>query len=213
MSKALVIGNGESRKDLDLKSLIKIYDITIGCNALHRDFKVDHLICCDRRMVDEAIKNPFISNTQIYVRDSWYHYFRKILKNRNINHLPQVPTVGNLKADKADHWGSGCYAILLSAQLNVEQVDLVGFDLYPINEKVNNIYKGSANYSKTDSQAIDYSFWIYQTAQIFIHYPSTRFKIYNTTNWLMPKEWSLPNVEFKNLVQLGVDSINSSVVQ
>ncbi len=212
MSRALVVGNGESRKNINLNLYRPEYTI-IGCNALHRDFKVDHLICCDRRMADEAVSNPNIDNTQIYVRDSWYHYFRKILKNKNINHLPPIPVLGELKRDQADHWGSGCYAILLAAYLGFEQVDLLGFDLYPMNEKVNNVYKNTRNYAKADSQAIDYSYWIYQTAQIFIHYPNTIFNVINAPEWIFPKDWQRKNVHFKNIHGFTIDSINSSVVQ
>ena len=47
----LVIGNGESRCDINLS---EINTTKIGCNAIVRDFFVDHLVCVDRRMVDEA---------------------------------------------------------------------------------------------------------------------------------------------------------------
>ena len=50
----LVIGNGESRAELDVES----FNLpTVGCNAIFRDVKVDHLVCCDRRMVREAINH------------------------------------------------------------------------------------------------------------------------------------------------------------
>lgn len=212
MSRALVVGNGESRKNINLNLYRSSFSI-LGCNALHRDFEVDHLICCDRRMVDEAIANPNINNTQIYVRSSWYHYFRKILKNKNIQNLPPIPVTGELKRDQPDHWGSGCYAILLAAHLEFQEVNLIGFDLYPINERVNNVYKNTKNYARSESQAVDYSYWVYQTAQIFIHYPNTVFNIFNIPGWNMPQEWQRKNVQFKNIAQLEVDSINSSVVQ
>ena len=48
----LVIGNGESRKSLDISTL-KLP--TVGCNAIFRDMKVDHLVCVDRRMIREAL--------------------------------------------------------------------------------------------------------------------------------------------------------------
>jgi len=73
MSRAVVIGNGESRRAIDIE-LLKA-DSLIGCNAIHRDTVVDHLICCDRRMADEAVENPQTKNTLIYVRPSWFHYF------------------------------------------------------------------------------------------------------------------------------------------
>ncbi len=212
MSRVLVVGNGESRKNINLETFESDYTI-IGCNALHRDFRVDHLICCDRRMADEAVKNPNIGDTQIYVRDSWYHYFRKIQKNKNINHLPPLPVSGELKKDKPDHWGSGCYAILLAAHLGFQEVNLLGFDLYSINDKVNNVYKNTENYSNSESQAVDYSYWIYQTSQIFIHYPNTIFNIINVPDWHMPRDWQRTNVNFTNIHGFVIDSINSSVVQ
>ena len=43
-----VLGNGESRQQVNVKNL---KGIKIGCNAIIRDYKVDHLICVDRRMV------------------------------------------------------------------------------------------------------------------------------------------------------------------
>ena len=47
----LVIGNGESRKDVPIN---KLKGTKVGCNAIIRDYIVDHLICVDQRMVDEV---------------------------------------------------------------------------------------------------------------------------------------------------------------
>jgi hypothetical protein len=195
MSKAVVVGNGESRKSVNLDNFKSTHTL-IGCNALHRDIVVDHLVCCDRRMVDEAINNPNIADTLIYVRDSWYHYFRKILKNKKIQHLPPIPLQGELKRDNPDHWGSGCYAILLAAHLGFAEINLIGFDLYPIRDRVNNIYKGTQNYAKDEAQAVDYSYWVYHTALIFAHYPTIKFIIHNHAGWVMPNEWQKNNVKF-----------------
>jgi hypothetical protein len=195
MSQAVVVGNGESRRGIDLESYRSTHAL-IGCNGIHRDIKVDHLICCDRRMVAEAIVNPDINDTLIYVRDSWYHYFRKILKNKRIQHLPPIPVVGELKRDQPDHWGSGCYAILLAAHLGFKKITLVGFDLYPTHDRVNNLYKGTPNYAKADAQSVDYSYWVYHTELIFKHYPQCEFNVSNHAAWPMPKEWQKNNVKF-----------------
>ena len=199
MSSALVIGNGESRKSVDLNNLKYKYTL-IGCNAVHRDAVVDHLICCDRRMVDEAVNNSNTKEALIYVRPSWFHYFRKILKNKNIRLVPKLPYVGEDKKDQPDHWGSGGYAVLLAAGLGFENINLLGFDLYPVNEKVNNVYKGTTNYARPDGQAIDYSYWVYQISQIFSHYPNTKFRIINHSGWEMPANWQKDNVTFINIV-------------
>jgi len=201
MSRALVVGNGESRKNLNLEKFKSKYTI-VGCNALHRDIIVDHLICCDRRMADEAVKNPNTTNTKIYVRKSWFHYFRKILKNKNIIELPALPYQGESKKDHPDNWGSGGYALLVAANLGFNEIDIIGFDLYPVKEKVNNFYKGTDNYAKPDGQAVDYSYWVYQIGQLFFYYPNITFNIINHSGWEMPKEWKKPNVRFTNINEL-----------
>ena len=61
MSQALVIGNGESRRHVDVSTYTQ--HTLIGCNAIHRDLNVDHLICCDRRMAEEAVTNPNTKDT------------------------------------------------------------------------------------------------------------------------------------------------------
>jgi hypothetical protein len=195
MSQAVVIGNGESRRGINLESYRPTHTL-IGCNGIHRDTSVDHLVCCDRRMVAEAVDNPNIGDTLIYVRDGWYHYFRKILKNKRIQHLPPIPIIGELKRDHPDHWGSGCYAILLAAHLGFKEVTLLGFDLYSIHDKVNNLYKGTQNYARIDAQAVDYSYWIYHTSLVFKHYPDTQFTIVNQATWKMPNDWQKNNVKF-----------------
>lgn len=194
MPPALVIGNGESRRHVDIYTYIN--HSLIGCNAIHRDHSVNHLICCDRRMAEEAVNNPKTKDTEIYVRDHWHHYFRKIRKNKNINLLPEVPTRGELKKDQAEHWGSGGYAVLLAAVLGHREVTLIGFDLYPIDHSVNNVYKGTVNYARVAAQAVDPSYWIYQIAAVFTYYPNTKFVILNKPGWLMPTEWQKNNVEF-----------------
>ena len=77
MTIAFCIGNGESRKDLDI-NFLKSYGKVYGCNAIHRDFKVDYLICCDKRMVEEALYADYPGD--IYTRPDWYTTF----------HTPQV---------------------------------------------------------------------------------------------------------------------------
>ncbi len=195
MFKAAVIGNGESRCNINLESYRTEYAI-IGCNAIHRDTVVDHLVCCDRRMADEATANPQTKNTKIYVRPDWFHYFRKIQKNKNINVLPPLPYTGNIKADDPINWGSGGFAILLAASLGFKEIEIVGFDLYPVDKSVNNVYKGTENYSSPDSKPVDPSYWIYQIAQIFKHYPDTNFIIRNFQTWELPEEWQKSNVKF-----------------
>ena len=198
MNSVIVLGNGESRSAVGIDNLKKIYPI-VGCNAIHRDITVDHLICCDHRMVFESLENKNNLSTKIYVRERFYKSFKKIQKNKNIYQLPAVPTNGNIKRDNPEHWGSGPYAILVASLLDHDQIYLIGFDLYSTNNKFNNIYKGTKNYNSTDSLPVDPSFWIYQISETFKHHSHKKYIIVNYKDWKMPKEWILDNVSFMEI--------------
>jgi len=197
MLNSLVVGNGESRAGIDLTSFKNDYTL-IGCNAIHRDMPVDHLVCCDRRMVEEAVKSKNTLDTSIHVRPDWYRYFRKIRKDKRIHQVPDLPYNGTLKQDQPLHWGSGTYAVLLGAMLS-DVIILTGFDLYSNTGKVNNIYKDTENYLSSDKNSIDPSYWIYQTSKIFEAFPSRDFIIINDKNWQVPKEWKFKNVTFEEI--------------
>lgn len=203
MSVALVLGNGESRLNFVWQTLS--YDYLVGCNAIHRDHTVDHLVCCDRRMVTEAVDNIKNQYTSIYVRENNFQYFRKIQKNKNIKQLPDIPYHGEFKRDRPDHWGSGPYAVLVASTL-CDDILLLGFDLYGNNDKINNVYKETANYNKKDSAAVDPSYWIHQIAQVMRYTPYKKYTVINDRNWQMPKEWSLDNVVLKNFEDVSVDN-------
>lgn len=197
MKSALVIGNGESRKDINLYNFRGTH-VLIGCNAVHRDYLVDILSCCDARMVEEAQQNIHAEYIKIYTRAKW----RSRFTHQNVHVYPKLPYVGENKIDDPEHWGSGGYAVLLAAHLGYKDVSLLGFDLYSKNSLVNNIYKNTENYSTKDKPAVDHSFWVYQIAKVFEHYPSTQFTIINEEDWKMPSEWQKSNVIFKDILDL-----------
>ena len=194
---ALVIGNGESRSAVNLDSYTSNL-ITVGCNAIHRDMQVEHLVCCDRRMVDEAVNSSNTSNTKIYARPDWFKYYRKIQKDKRIHQVPDLQYQGNLKQDNPIHWGSGPYAVLLSATL-ADNIFLIGFDLYSKNNLVNNIYKNTKNYSNKKAKPVDHSYWVYQIARVFEYNPNKNFTILNNKDWEFPRQWNFKNVHFEVL--------------
>jgi hypothetical protein len=204
VSVSLVIGNGESRLNFNYREIE--YDLIVGCNAIYRDLTVDHLICCDRRMAQEASENLENAKTFIYVRERNFHYFRKIKKLKNTRILPNIPFHSEMKRDQPDHWGSGPYAVLVAAQNENETIVLVGFDLYGNDGKINNVYKDTANYNKSSSQAVDYSYWVHQIAQVFVKYYNKKFVVVNEADWKMPNQWLLNNVQFKNFEEFFLDN-------
>jgi hypothetical protein len=185
----LAIGNGESRTNIDLTPYTKKY-LTVGCNALIRDYDVDHLVCVDRRMVTEAV--ALNKQCRIYTRPDWIDQFQSYPQ---VTTVPKLPYKGDQRADEPFQWGSGPYAILLAANLCTDTVYMMSFDLYGKVDKVNNVYKGTSNYVKDDSHAIDPSYWIHQTKKVFESFPELTFVIVNDDDWPNPLEWRLPNVE------------------
>lgn len=201
----VVVGNGESRSALNL-NVLKDKVTLIGCNAIHRDLAVDHLVCCDQRMVNESVANKSIPH--IYTRPRYYNDFHKALQKNSVNNLPSLPYQGKLKADQPEHWGSGPYATLLAAHLKFKIVYMIGFDLYGNKHLVNNVYKNTVNYLPENKSAVDPAYWIYQGRKVFQCYENTSFKIFNTADWRLPTDWQLPNVQLFGLDKFTIELAN-----
>jgi len=192
----LVIGNGESRKQVDLQ---KITETKIGCNAILRDTKVDHLVCVDKSMLREAVNTSYHKDAKVYTRKRLFVQHRL---EKNIRMVPDLPYAGSERPDDPIHWGSGPYAVLLAAKLATDDIHLLGFDLYSKDNKVNNIYKDTANYSLAHKSAVDPRYWIYQIGKVFECYPNTQFKIHQDEGWQLPKAWNKPNVTLDTISSL-----------
>lgn len=185
----LVIGNGESRKNIDIAAVNKP---KIGCNAIHRDFDVDYLICADYKTLKEAANK----HQKIYTRKDWA---KRYSKYSNVYTVPELPYKGIQRWDDPWHWGSGPYAVLLGTTLSNSRVDLIGFDLYSTTGQVNNIYKDTENYAASNKRAVDPRYWIYQIGKIFDLYPHCEFRIHQPIEWQLPDLWKKSNVEVDTL--------------
>jgi hypothetical protein len=184
----IVIGNGESRQRVDLG---KIYGKKIGCNLAFQDIDLDHLVCIDRNPLKEALAAG-LDKTNIWTRPEY------VVAGCDV--VPDVPQ-GNQRPDQPRHWGSGPYAVLIATILS-KDIHMVGFDLYSNNDLINNVYKGQKHYAAADSIAVDPRYWIYQIGRVFSTNSDKYFIVYNTSDWQMPAEWCLANVEFKTLDSL-----------
>jgi len=198
----LVIGNGESRKQINLDN---VNDFKVGCNALYRDHYVRHLVCVDRRMVQEALNAKYNDESIIYTRDDWKNYFNNI---KHVRSVPDLPYVGSDRWDEPFQWGSGPYAVLLGAKLAKHDiVNLIGFDLHGSNDgRTNNVYKDTTNYNSSDKRAVDPRYWIHQIGMVFKCFPKVNFVIYQDPNWVLPKAWNYPNVMVDTISSLSYNS-------
>lgn len=193
----LVIGNGESRKEINIDS---VNQITVGCNAVHRDFKVNHLVCVDRKMVREVVACDLQSI--VYTRKDWYNEFSNYPL---VQKVPDLPYHGTERADEPFQWGSGPYAVLLASIIAnpwEEDINLIGFDLYSLTDTVNNIYKDTDNYNKSEHHSVDPRYWIHQIGKVFECFAHHTYKIYVPTDWVLPEAWNKPNVSLDKLSKL-----------
>jgi hypothetical protein len=184
----IIVGNGESRKGISLPFEC------IGCNGIHRDFQIQHLICVDLKTLIEATLSKNTKNTTIYTRPEWI----KMFNDHRVVEVPNLSKEVTIRPDEPRHWGSGSYAVLLGA-LTSNHIRMIGFDLYGKNDRINNIYKDTKNYSSSESYQPDPSYTIYQISNIFKEFDDKYFVLYNNDEWIMPDEWKLPNVSFKSI--------------
>jgi hypothetical protein len=180
-----IIGNGESRRGFDISPLKK-FSTVIGCNAVFRDYVTEYLVCCDRHMCQEAV-NTVGKGTTIFTRERWAHFFANW---PNVKKLPDLPYAGTERRDDPWHWGTGNHAGNLALTFKPKAIFMLGFDLYPIDQKTpNNIYNGSKGYTYI-KRPVDPSYWIYQFHKLMgVSDPDTRWIVVNDENWIMPKEW------------------------
>ena len=187
-----VFGNGESRTSVNIDNLV---GTKVGCNAIYRDYNMDHLICVDRRMVQESLDKAANEHSYIYTREDWVGRFNA----PRVRSVPKLPYVGTQRWDEPFQWGSGPYAVLLAAKLcNDRTVHLIGFDLHSTTDTVNNVYKDTSNYDSSDKRAIDPRYWIHQIGMVFKYYTKINFIVHHD-NFELPDSWKLLNVSVDSL--------------
>ena len=131
--KALVVGNGESRKRIDLNLFNRDKWEIYGCNALYRDFNPDHLV-----IIDDVMRKEFeLEKVRSFYNMPKYIYFVEDI----IEYEPMI--------------SAGCAALLIAMRHHSE-IDLIGFDLSSKDGLTNNVYKNSPSYMPEEKPASGY---------------------------------------------------------
>lgn len=148
---AFVLGNGVSRKGIDLTELKK-HGVIYGCNALYREFDPDYLIAVDVKMVNEICKSRYQITHEV-----WTNPNRSFNKLHGLNYFH--PSKG---------WSSGPTALWLASQHGYDNIYILGFDYKGVNngEKFNNIYADSMNYKRSSDAATFFGNWLRQTKTV-----------------------------------------------
>jgi hypothetical protein len=170
---AFVLGNGISRKHIDLHKLKK-YGTVYGCNALYREFVPDHLVCVDTKMIIE-------------VADAGYNKMYSVWSNEN-KLTRATPSINIMNPNKG--WSSGPTAMLLASQHGHKEIYVLGFDYVGSGEnedRVNNIYAGTKNYKTVEARATYYGNWTRQTMMCANMFPSTKYtRVIPKENFFIP---------------------------
>ena len=187
MATAFVLGNGVSRRGIDLSCLQKHGKI-YGCNALYREFTPDVLVATDRPIATA-------------IQESGYP-----LKNKFYTRRP----IDGLGADKvpALYYGysSGPIATAIAAQDGHGCIYMLGFDMGPVDDKFNNVYAGTEFYKRIDAPPTYTGNWVKQLIKIMEDHPNTQFvRVHGPT--------TADIEQFKNTVNLQSQSMHDFLLQ
>ena len=153
MTVAFVVGNGTSRKSINLNQLKK-YGKFYGCNALYRDHTPDYLVAVDVKMILEINQSKWQMEHEVWTNPNkqfhtfqGFHYFQ--------------PSKG---------WSSGPTALWLASTHAHDTIYMLGMDFHGSMDtqgnrsKVNNLYAGTHNYKRQGEAATYFGNWERQTA-------------------------------------------------
>ena len=179
---AFVLGNGESRKGIDIDNLKK-HGTVFACNGVYRTDKPDFLIAVDPKMVLEIAESDYLLQNKVYSNfNAQYNKNPKILENVQWF----KPSLG---------WSSGPTALRMACDHGFKEIYILGFDYQGLSEggknnrfKVNNLFKDSRNYKKGNEQATFFGNWMNQTKKCLQDFKDVQFHRVIPTGWYQPKD-------------------------
>ena len=178
---AFVLGNGESRRGIEINDLMERGTV-FACNAVFRTHKPHWLVAVDPKMMLEIAETDYVLQNKVYSNyNNQYEKHKKLL-----DHVTwSKPSLG---------WSSGPTALKLACDKGYEEIYILGFDYQGLKEdsknnryKLNNVFGGTRNYKKPSDEATFYGNWMNQTKKCLQDYPKVKF------NRVIPKGWFKPN--------------------
>lgn len=177
MTIAFVLGNGQSRKDINpvlLKELGTVY----GCNALYRTFAPDCLVATDKPIAQQIQESGYSRQHRFYTR------------------RPIPGLGGNVIPKKYFGNSSGPVSTALAALDGHKRIYLIGFDMGPsATNKFNNIYADTEFYKSSKDSPTYTMNWIKQLQTICRDFPETNFfRVMGDLTAPVPELLSMPNM-------------------
>ena len=186
---AFVLGNGTSRKSINLDQL-KENGTIYGCNALYREFEPDYLVAVDTKMILEINKAGYQHSHSV-----WTNPNRAYHQMNGFNFFN--PSKG---------WSSGPTALWLASTHDTQDIYILGFDYQGIDDKINNIYAGTPNYKKTHERATFHGNWLKQTMITCQKYSQKRYIRVVEEDAFIPREFEKLN----NLNHITIEEFKKS---
>jgi len=178
-STAFVLGNGESRKGIDINDL-KEKGTVFACNAVYRTHRPDFLIAVDPKMIFEIAETDYPVYNKVWSNfNAQYNKHPKIL-----NHVNWFkPSLG---------WSSGPTALRMACEHGFKEIYILGFDYQGHKDgkrfKLNNIFGDSRNYKKRNDEATFYGNWMNQTKRCLQDFKDVQFHRVIPKGWFQPKD-------------------------
>ena len=145
---AFVLGNGESRKGIQIEDLKK-HGTVFACNGVYRTDTPDFLIAVDPKMMLEIAESDYMTKHQV-----WSNFNAQYNKNQKIKNYVKwfQPSMG---------WSSGPTALRLACDRKFKEIYILGFDYrrYPDKkssnrQRLNNMFKDTRNYKKAQMKQL-----------------------------------------------------------
>ena len=192
---AFVLGNGESRRGIDIDDL-KQKGTVYACNAVFRTHRPHWLVAVDPKMMMEIAETDYVVHNKVYSNyNSQYEKQKKLL-----DHVTwSKPTLG---------WSSGPTALKLACDHGFKEIYILGFDYQGLKQdnknnlfRLNNMFGDTRNYKKRNETATFYGNWMNQTKRCLEDYKDVKFHRVIPKGWFKPKD-----LEFKdNMYPLTIE--------
>ena len=180
---AFVLGNGESRRGIDIDDLKK-HGTVFACNGVYRTHRPDFLIAVDPKMILEIAESDYMLHNKVWSNfNAQYNKHQKILNHCNWF----KPSLG---------WSSGPTALRLACDQGFKDIYILGFDYQGHKDgnrfRFNNVFKDSRNYKKSKDEATFYGNWMNQTKRCLQDFKDVKFHRVIPSGWFQPKdlEWN-----------------------
>ena len=182
---AFVLGNGESRKGIEINDLMAKGTV-FACNGVYRTHRPHWLIAVDPKMMLEIAETDYVVHNKVYSNfNAQYNKHQKLL-----DHVTwSKPSLG---------WSSGPTALRLACDKQFKDIYILGFDYQGHNDgtnksrfRFNNVFKDTRNYKKSQDEATFYGNWMNQTKRCLQDFQDAQFHRVIPEAWFKPKdlEW------------------------